>query len=404
MPPQMTLPLWVPPLSAVLLMQVVAAFQSQSISVVGPVLTHLADVAPERIGELTGLVSLGSAWFFLSGNPLMQRLGSLRTLQLGAMLASVCLLAFFVPSWPLMMLAALLLGVGYAPTAPAGSDVLARYTPPQHRTAMFSIKQAGAPLGGAIGGLLLPSAVDLLGWPTALVVTALAGLVAALAVQRLRCALDADRDRSLVLSARMLVSPANLSQPVRALALAPRLPLLTSASFCFAAIQGNLFAFGVTFLNHEIGLTLVQAGVAASTMLLTGMVGRVVMGWIADRLGSALSVLRVLAVGATLTALAFATIAPSWSYAAILAVFAAGGVAATTWNGVFLAEVARIAPPGKVGVATAGSAFITFLAYTFGPMIFGRVVSAVGAYGPVFAGIAVLGLVALATLIVAERR
>lgn len=385
-------------------MQIVAAFQSQSIWVLAPILTHMAGVTPERVGELAGLVSLGSAWFFLSGHPILQRLGSLRTLQLGALMASASLMIFFAPWWPAMMLAALLVGIGYGPTTPAGSDVLARYTPPRHKSAMFSIKQAGAPLGGAIAGLSLPTIAAVIGWQFALAATALIGLVAILVVQRVRRELDADRDDSVALSARILMSPANLRQPVEALALSPGLPLLTVASFCLAAIQGNLFSFGVTYLTDEIGLTLVQAGAASSAMLFTGMFGRVLMGWIADRIGSAITVLKTLAVTATLSTLMLSTIRPGWSYAAIVAVFAVTGIAATTWNGVFLAEVARIAPKGKVGMATAGSAFFTFLAYTSGPFIFAKAVSLVGAYGPVFTGVAGLGVLAGIALILAGRR
>lgn len=385
-------------------MQIVAAFQSQSIWVLAPILTHMAGVTPERVGELAGLVSLGSAWFFLSGHPILQRLGSLRALQLGALMASASLMIFFAPWWPAMMLAALLVGIGYGPTTPAGSDVLARYTPPRHKSAMFSIKQAGAPLGGAIAGLSLPTIAAVIGWQFALAATALIGLVAILVVQRVRRELDADRDDSVALSARILMSPANLRQPVEALALSPGLPLLTVASFCLAAIQGNLFSFGVTYLTDEIGLTLVQAGAASSAMLFTGMFGRVLMGWIADRIGSAITVLKTLAVTATLSTLMLSTIRPGWSYAAIVAVFAVTGIAATTWNGVFLAEVARIAPKGKVGMATAGSAFFTFLAYTSGPFIFAKAVSLVGAYGPVFTGVAGLGVLAGIALILAGRR
>jgi nitrate/nitrite transporter NarK len=128
------------------------------------------------------------------------------------------------------------------------------------------------------------------------------------------------------------------------------------------------------------------------------------MGWTADRLGSAIAVLRTLAVTATLATLAISTVGRDWSYGAIVLVFAGTGILATTWNGVFLAEVARIAPRGRVGTATAGSAFITFLAYFAAPLVFGKTVSLVGAYGPVFAGLAALGLVAAAALFIAGRR
>ena len=400
----MALPSWLPPLAAVVLMQIVSAFQSQSIWVLAPVLTAAAGVSPERVGELSGLVSLGSAWFFLSGTPFLQRMGSLRTLQLGSLLASASLLIFFFPWWPAMMLAALLIGIGYGPTTPAGSDVLARYTPPRHKSAVFSIKQAGAPLGGAIAGLMLPSLAALIGWQPALVVTALMGICAMVLVQRVRRELDADRDVTVTLSVRALLSPANLAQPFQAVARSPRLPLLTLASFCLAAIQGNLFTFAVTYLTDEIGLSLVQAGAASSAMLLSGMVGRVLMGWTADRLGSAIAVLRVLALTATVATFAISTIGRDWTYPAIVGTFAVTGILATTWNGVFLAEVARIAPKGQVGTATAGSAFITFLAYFAGPLIFAKAVALVGTYGPVFAGLAALGLVASAAVFVAGRR
>lgn len=400
----MALPPWFPPLAAVLLMQVVAAFQFQSLWVLAPMVTHAAGVAPERVGELSGLLSLGSAWFFLSGTPILQRLGSLRTLQIGSIVGSVSLLIFFAPWWPAMLLASLIMGIGYGPTTPAGSDVLARYTPPRHKSAMFSIKQAGAPLGGALAGISLPLVAALVGWQLALVASALLGVVAIVLVQRVRRELDADRDQSVRVSFRTIISPANLARPFQALALSPQLPLLTLASFCLAAIQGNLFAFAVTYLTDEIGLTLVQAGAAASAMLISGMIGRVLMGWIADRTGSAIGVLRILAITATLATLAISAIDRSWPYGAIVAVFAATGTLATSWNGVFLAEVARIAPKGQVGTATAGSAFITFLAYAAGPFIFASAVSMVGAYTPVFAGIAGLGLVAAAALLAAGRK
>jgi MFS family permease len=400
----MALPLWLPPLAAVVLMQIVGAFQFQAIWVLGPVLTAAAGVSPERIGELSGLVSLGSAWFFLSGTPILQRMGSLRTLQLGALLGSASLMIFFFPWWPVLMLASLIIGFGYGPTTPAASDVLARYTPPRHKSAMFSIKQAGAPLGGAVAGILLPSLAAFAGWQAAMVATALLGVAALILVQGVRRELDADRDVTVTLSIRALVSPANLALPFRAVAMTPRLPLLTLASFCLAAIQGNLFTFAVTYLTDEVGLTLVQAGAASSAMLVAGMVGRVAMGWTADRLGSAIVVIRTLAVTATLAILAVSAVGRDWSYPAIVAVFACAGFFATTWNGVFLAEVARIAPKGQIGTATAGSAFITFIAYFSGPFIFGKTVSAVGANGPVFASLAMLGLVAAGALVFAARR
>jgi MFS family permease len=185
--------------------------------------------------------------------------------------------------------------------------------------------------------------------------------------------------------------------------LAAALPGLTGASVAFAFIQGNLFTFTVTYLTTELGYALAAAGVAFAVMQIAGMAGRVLMGWLSDRVGSAVRTLKVLAVAATATTFATSLISPEWPWLSVLAVLASTGLASTSWNGVFLAEVARISPPGKVGDATSGAVFFTFLSYTAGPAVFGFLVSLLGTYAPVIAGMAALGLAAGFALRAAER-
>ena len=48
------------------------------------------------------------------------------------------------------LLASVLIGLSNGTANPAGSEVLQRFTPPAHRNFVFSIKQAGVPLGGVI--------------------------------------------------------------------------------------------------------------------------------------------------------------------------------------------------------------------------------------------------------------
>ena len=44
-----------------------------------------------------------------------------------------------------------------------------------------------------------------------------------------------------------------------------------------------------------------------------------------------------------------------------------------SWNGIFLAEVTRVACSGDVGESTAASTFFTFLSYMVAPLVFGFV-------------------------------
>jgi hypothetical protein len=63
------------------------------------------------------------------------------------------------------------------------------------------------------------------------------------------------------------------------------------------------------------------------------------------------------------------------------------------WNGVFLAELTRLAPPGRIGEVTGGSSFFTFLGVVVTPPLFHLVLGLTSSYGATYA---LLGLPALA--------
>ena len=144
---------WFWPLVITMLMQAQAAFAIRVVPVFGPVLTENAGVSPEQIGFLTALNTVGTMWFLVCGAPILQRLGPVRSLQLGALVAAMGLALGAFGTWHILMVSALLAGLGYGPSPPAGSDILARHAPKQHRAIIFSIKQAGVPIGGVAAGL-----------------------------------------------------------------------------------------------------------------------------------------------------------------------------------------------------------------------------------------------------------
>src|SRR3546814_15451906 len=75
---------------------------------------------------------------------------------------------FLHSSVSIALLACFLMGLSNGTANPAGSDVLQRYSPPGTRNLIFSIKQAGVPLGGVIAGLAIPAMVISVGWRAAL--------------------------------------------------------------------------------------------------------------------------------------------------------------------------------------------------------------------------------------------
>ena len=195
---------WVAALGATLLMQSVASFLTQTLPVVAPLIMASAGLAPERIGNLSSLVAFGTVLFLLLGGPFLARLGPVRTLQLGTGIAAAALVVAATGALPALMLASLMLGIGYGPTPPAGSRILAATAPKDHRTLIFSVKQAGAPLGGALAGLIAAPVATHAGWGAALLVAVATSVIAAAAIQPLRESLDVERDPARRIGLRAL--------------------------------------------------------------------------------------------------------------------------------------------------------------------------------------------------------
>jgi MFS family permease len=390
---------WFWPRVITMLMQAQAAFAIRVVPVFGPVLTENAGVSPEQIGFLTALNTVGTMWFLVCGAPILQRLGPVRSLQIGALVAAFGLALGAFGTWHILMVSALLAGLGYGPSPPAGSDILAHHAPKQHRAIIFSIKQAGVPIGGVAAGLIVPLFIAWFDWRLALIGVAILTAIPAFFVQPARAAMDAERNREVKLNAATLLSPANVLEPFRAVFATPALIRLSFVGFSLAVAQGCLFAFQVTFLNLEAGLSLVLAGSLFSFTQAVSIGGRVFTGWAADRLGSGIRMLMLLGVSSGALMIMTAAITASWSLTLILVVAGLSGLAVGSWNGVYLAEVASHAAKGKVSEATAGSTFLTFLGYVFGPVLFSIAVQTTGIYAPAFIAAGVLPIIAGLTLV-----
>jgi MFS family permease len=249
-------PVWVIAIATTLGMQTVASFLDQSLPIIAPLLTKGAGLAPERIGNISSLNSAGTVLFLLFGGPLLARFGPVRTLQAGAILAATGLLAAASGYWPALVLAALIMGVGYGPSPPAGSRILAATAPPRHRTLIFSIKQAGAPAGGALAGMVLAPAAAAWGWSAALLISVAVGVIAAGVIAPARRALDVERESERKISLFALLHPATVLAPFEMLRKNPALLSVTGLAFSFAIVQGCLFSFSVTYLVNALHMPL----------------------------------------------------------------------------------------------------------------------------------------------------
>lgn len=371
------------PLAATLAVQVLVSMAVVTMPVLAPAVAAETGVSASYVGIFIAVVYGASMAASLVSGPMVQRFGAIRVSQfcLVACAAGMACVATGVPA--MFVVGAIFLGAGYGPVTPASSHILAKSTPPEKLSLIFSLKQTGVPLGGALAGAVVPTLVLWGGWRAAAIMVAGACLATIAIAQPMREALDADRDpaRRLVIS--------SLAGPLRYTLGDTMLRRLALCSFFFAALQLCLISFLVTHLTLNGGISLVEAGLMLTVAQAGGVFARVGWGVIADRWGRPMRLLSLLAIAMGAAAVATACFTAQWSTASIALVCAAFGATAIGWNGVYLAQVARLAPRGKVGDATGGSLVFTYAGVLFGPPTFTLLVGVGVSYAAAYVLLAV---------------
>jgi len=349
-------------------------------TVAAPLLLQRLELGPAAVGVFVALVYLGAMVATQIGAFVVRRRGPIRASQLALLCSATGLLLLCAQWLPMVGVAAVLIGLGYGPITPASSQMLARTTDPRHFALVFSIKQTGVPLGGVIAGLMVPPLVAWGGAVGALWGVAALCATAAACAQPLSRELDRERDRT----ARW-PSPAQALAPTRLVAGHAALRAIALCTLVFSMVQVSLTSYMVSYLTGDLSWTLTAAGAALAASQLAGVAGRIVWGFVADRWLGARRMLLALATAMMICGLALLWVRPATPGLAVVALMCAYGATAVGWNGVYLATVARMAPAGQAGTATAGTLFFTFFGVVIGPSLFGAAGTAMGALGSAYA-------------------
>lgn len=374
-------------LGVTLVVQMLVAMAVVTVPVLAPVAAVDAGVSAGYVGVFIAIVYAGSMVSSLASGRLIQKYGPIRVSQF-CLVSCAAGLACATGATPGLFIAgAVLLGLGYGPVTPASSDLLSQTTPPHMMALIFSLKQTGVPLGGALAGAVVPSLVLLWGWRMAALLVGVACVATAALTQPIRQLLDARR------AGATRIRFTGALDPLRFIVAHAAIRRLALCSFFFASVQVCLTTYLVTYLTRDVGFSLLHAGLMLSVAQGGGVVARVVWGAIADRSGRPLRVLGFTGCGIALGAVATALFTSGWSPIAIAAACAAFGATAIGWNGVYLAQVAKEAPQGKAALATGGSLFFTFFGVLIGPATFAFLVEGGISYSAAFLLVAAPALV-----------
>jgi predicted MFS family arabinose efflux permease len=362
--------------------QILATASVLSGAAVAPLLTASLGVGGAWIGYQVSFMYFAGMGASAVAGALVLRFGPYRIEQ--ALLAAFALGLLALASGSLWGFAfgSALIGIGYGLNNPASSHILNAVTPHAQRNLVYSVKQAGVPLGAVLASLAFPPLAEHFGWRP---VFACAGAAPALAAVALGFRRH-DVGFAPIRSTRLFSKFAAEQQLVWK---SPALRALAALGLLYSAAQLSLSAFAVTMLCQEAGWSLVAAGGVAALMQAAGAVGRVFWGVVADWIGDGFVVLGGLglasgALGATI--LAFPRLSPVAQTLILIGL----GFCLIGWNGVLLAETARRAPHGQVGPTTGAVLVYIFLGVILGPASFAALYAWLGGYGYAFAAFGVL--------------
>jgi MFS family permease len=357
------------------------AILHHALPVFAPKLMQASGMPPEAYGWVGGALGLGSVWLYVANTAFTVALGPVRAWLVATLIAVAGSGLTLIGAYPAILLGALLLGFAYATATPAGAQILADHTPRAYRGSLFSLRQAGVPLGGVIAGAAGSWLIVAYGWRIAFVI--MTGCAVSLCAVLLFAPREYNesRPRHPFRLAR-LFHLSNVLNPFRVMAATPGLRRISAACVGFAAVQGATTAFFVTFMTAGLGFSLTLAGTLYAALLASSVAGRIVLGFVADWAGSPRPVLKALAVLSVLSSLLIAAMSPDWSTTVIFAAVVFVGFSVATWNGLYLAEIANLAPE-TVSEATAATTFFVFSTYMVTPPIAGMIISWFG-YRAVF--------------------
>lgn len=386
-------------LTATVSVQAFVTMGTLTVPVFAPVAAKEMGIDPNNVGLYASIVFIGAMLSSLLSGGFVVRYGAIRVSQFCLMIGAVCIAATTGATVTLLAASALVLGLGVGPATPASSHILARHTPSHLRSLVFSIKQTAVPIGGVLAGALVPLFVVQFGWRGAAWAVSAICLALIVLVQPARRKFDTDlrpRERlfrgSIIAPLVMVLKDRDLRGPVL-------------ASFAYAGMQQAFTVFLVIYLVAELDMSLVRAGLVLAVSQAAGVVGRIVWGGVADLIGNSRLVLGALGIVSAVFAVSVTFIDPSWPFAAVVGVCAGFGVTAIGWNGVYLAEIARLVPYEDVGRATGGALFITFSGVVAAPPVFGVLATMTGSYTLGFCALAALtGIAGISLVRPFERR
>ncbi len=353
--------------------QIGGSFLVQALGALSPFLQAAFALDAAQVGFVMTAAQVALIPGLLAAGLLLDRFSERLIVALGAILVSGAAFAAARAGSYHALLGWLLLGsIGYCTIQPAGGKVVADWFGPDARGVAMGIRQAGLPLGAALGALILPAIAERQGWRAAFEAGALAALAGGLTF-------------AFLYSRPPDAGAAYMRQDfaqwrARLAEIAPRLPAIVWPGVTLVSVQFCITMYLPLDLRERFAIP-VETGVKLLfAAQFAGAVGRILLAAWSDRSahgrGFPLSV-SMAAVVMGVAAYVAAPSAPLW-LVTLIAVWL--GFFGFGWYGPWIAMVAEAAPRGRIGFMIGFAMAINQIFVAGTPPAFGALRDATGSY------------------------
>jgi MFS family permease len=347
--------------------QVTASVIYYSVYVATPFFKDTYGLTAFEVGLTITALTISYAIFLLPLGAMVDRLGERWMLTAG--LAGLSIGAITVAlSWSYLSLlaAVFVLGSVYGTAIPGTNKAIFDQIAPGRQNLAMGIKQVGITAGSGISAVFITSIAAVATWQIGFLGAALFGLIIA---------------AIFGVSYRVPVDAGVASFPdLRAIARSAPYRALTMSGFFLGVGLFTTTAYTILYLNVSVGLSVAAGGLVLAGIQITGSVGRVLTGWIADHVGGAaqqvtIRILLVQAIGGVISFGAVVTFkSPTLAVVSLLFV----GFFAVGFTAMYYSCLGTLVPPAEMGGATAGAQLSLTLGSVVGPPTFGYMADTFG--------------------------
>jgi len=228
-----------------------------------------------QTGLIVSAVNIGPIFSMLLFGYLMDKKGEKQIIGWGSILLGLsALLLIPVNHYTTLLLVLIVVGIWYGSAQTGGSTAIVKWFPNKHRGLAIGIRQTGIPIGGALASTLLTYLYQ----HHHLSSVHLAQGLMAVGGGLLFLLLYKEPKQHDTATAPLIP----FKEKMRAIRHNRALYPLFFVGMVMMSLQMIIIAHFMSYLHHEGGYTLTEAGRYLSLILFGGMFGRIVLAWMSD--------------------------------------------------------------------------------------------------------------------------